>query len=81
MSIGDYYARIEERKRAAWERVEQVQALIDDGMLAEARMVLIRHLGGNHVFHLESGGDLDTACRRGLRKLRELAHEAGNTGD
>lgn len=81
-SIGEYYARIERQRKAAWADVEAVRALIAAGDEKAALALIEEKLGkltfNRKVRRLFAVSDQLIA---GLRLLRDRAHNAGNTGD
>ncbi len=79
--IGEYYARIEKRKRAAWEQVHRLDRYITAGLLDEALVIVKEHVGDRVWQRDYARLDRTAALARARHQFRELAHDAGNTGD
>lgn len=73
--IGEYYARIDREKRAAWDVVRMVETFMADGNYVVAIGIIKKYVSPITYFSI-----IDT-CKSGLEMLRERAIDAGNTGD
>jgi hypothetical protein len=80
--IGDYYERVEQRRREAQQLVRHVEDCVARKAYADA-LSLIEQAVGKVYFKKKIACyfKLEDACAAGLARLREKALRAGNTGD
>ncbi len=80
--IGDYYEQKRIAQAGGYELVALVEALVTREYFVEALSIIRDQVGPTYyksrVCHYFSNED---RCKAGIARLREMAHEAGNTGD